>query len=382
MPAVSLSFDDEMLELVWGDGTSSRFHHLWLRDSCPCEACLFYELDERRHLISELDLDVHALDASLVDDKVVVAWSDGHRSELRCEWLRTRDYGTGNYRAHAVAPVDPTLWTAGDDHIVHRFAADELRSDDAVLLDALGRLRDVGVFVATGLEADGLESFAEHHAPLRICGGERIHEVSVRGDDAYNVAHTDQALPPHTDFPSYHWPPSVQFLHMVVNDCAGGDSIVVDGWNVVAQLQASDPDAIRVLETVAVPWREFSAHFESYSKAPVIERDGYGRLQRIRYSNQLLQPPDAEPDLMREWYSAFGAFGKLATDPANQLTFRLNAGDVLCVHSRRVLHARMAFTASGPRHLRDAYLDFDDICGRIAVLERERDARPTHAERR
>src|SRR5829696_1623559 len=26
--------------VVWSDGRHSRFHHIWLRDNCPCERCV------------------------------------------------------------------------------------------------------------------------------------------------------------------------------------------------------------------------------------------------------------------------------------------------------------------------------------------------------
>jgi len=43
--------------------------------------------------------------------------------------------------------------------------------------------------------------------------------VDCRG---YNVASTNLELPSHTDLPSYSWPPSVQALHMLVNETEHG----------------------------------------------------------------------------------------------------------------------------------------------------------------
>ncbi|GIS47229.1 MAG: hypothetical protein Ct9H90mP19_4660 [Gammaproteobacteria bacterium] len=49
----------------------------------------------------------------------------------------------------------------------------------------------------------------------------------------YNVAHTSKELPPHNDFASYMNQPSIQGLHMLENECKGGESIIVDGWKVL-----------------------------------------------------------------------------------------------------------------------------------------------------
>ena len=45
------------------------------------------------------------------------------------------------------------------------------------------------------------------------------------------VAHTSKGLPPHNDFASYKSQPSIQALHMLENECEGGESIIVDGWS-------------------------------------------------------------------------------------------------------------------------------------------------------
>ena len=66
-----------------------------------------------------------------------------------------------------------------------------------------------------------LEDLAKRLGPIREVLFERIHNVSVDGH-VYNIAHTSLEVPPHNDFASYSWPPSVQALHMLVNECEGG----------------------------------------------------------------------------------------------------------------------------------------------------------------
>ena len=72
-----------------------------------------------------------------------------------------------------------------------------------------------------------LEELAPRLGPVREVLFERIHNVEVYAD-GYNVAHTSLAVPPHNDFASYSWPPSVQALHMLVNDTPGPQVEVAD----------------------------------------------------------------------------------------------------------------------------------------------------------
>ena len=67
----------------------------------------------------------------------------------------------------------------------------------------------------------------------------RIHNVSIDGH-VYNIAYFLE-VPPHNDFTSYTWPPSVQALHMLVNDCKGGESMIVDGYSVLNDLKEEHP---------------------------------------------------------------------------------------------------------------------------------------------
>ena len=123
---------------------------------------------------------------------------------------------------------------------------------------------------------------------------ERIH--NVRHDPAgYNVAHTPVELKPHTDLPSYHWPPSIQLLHFVVNDAIGGESTVTDGWAVVADLRRQDPEAFETLCRVPVTYQLYSHDEDTYATAPMIQLD-----HRRRSTNRSASPtsspsPSAPP---------------------------------------------------------------------------------------
>jgi gamma-butyrobetaine dioxygenase len=155
---------------------------------------------------------------------------------------------------------------------------------------------------------------------------------------------------------------------MLVNDAVGGESVVVDGWGIAEQLAQRDPAAIEVLGRVAVGFRQYSTEAEGFTRQPLIKRDANGAWSHLRFSNQLRQPFAFDNPHLAEWYRAYRVLGALIADPANHVSFRLNAGDMLFVNGYRILHSRKAFVPDGPRHLQDVYFDVDDVVGNLARM--------------
>ena len=198
----------------------------------------------------------------------------------------------------------------------------------------------------------------------------RIHDVQL-DRSGYNVAHTSCALPPHNDFASYSWPPSVQALHMLVNEAGGGESIIVDGWHVLSTLRERHPGHFRVLCEVPVPFREFDDDNETYAVAPLVRCGADGAIVALRFSNQLMQTLDPAAPGVGEFYRAYHALCGLLTAGDVKAKFRLAGGDILILAAHRVLHGREAFEAAGRRHLQDAYFELDNIRNHLVVLRRK-----------
>jgi len=215
-----------------------------------------------------------------------IEWNDGHRSRFSVPWLLAHDYSSGPPRR-----FEPTLWDAARLMQVPTFEHAEVVGTTAGQLAYLEAVREYGVAVVRGTPSrEGeVERFAETVGHVRETAFERIH--NVRHDPSgYNVAHTSFELKAHTDLPSYHWPPSIQLLHFLVNEATGGESTVTDGWAVVADLRREDPEAFDVLARVPVTFQLFSADEDTYATAPIIQLDTEGRVTTFRFSNQLAQP--------------------------------------------------------------------------------------------
>lgn len=365
-PGVRLA--DRSLSVDFGDGPRA-FHHIWLRDNCWCEQCRVTQSAERRLFTANIAADIAPIRARLDDDEALhVEWRDGHRSVYSRAWLTRHDYGTA---ARASRRHEPVLWDA--DFSVPRFAHADVVDGGAGQLDYLDALRDVGVAIVTGVPSVSgeVERFADVVGHVREVAFERIH--NVRHDpEGYNVAHTTLELKPHTDLPSYTWPPSVQLIHFLVNRARGGESVVVDGWRVLADLRRDDPEAFTTLASVAVPYQLFSDTEDTYAVAPMIELDTEGRVRTFRFSNQLAGPLDVSADLVEPFYAAYRRLGTMIDSPRYRVVFRANDGDLLTLHGHRVLHGRLPFEAgSGARHLQDVYMEWDDLMARRRVLRGE-----------
>ncbi len=343
-----------------------EYHYVWLRDNCWCDECRVPQTGERRVFTADIPAAIAPQRAELDEaGTLVVEWNDGHASSYSRRWLGRYDYGDA---ARAARRHRPVLWDAG--LALARFDHGDVVGSKEGQLAYLDALRDYGVALVAGTPAVAgeVERFAAAVGHLREVAFERVHNV-YHDPAGYNVAHTPIELKPHTDFPSYTWPPSVQLLHFLVNDAAGGESIVVDGWRVLADLRAAEPGAFHVLTRVPVAFQMFSSGEDTWAEAPVVELDARGEVRTLRFSNQLAQPLDAPGDMVEPFYDAYRMLGRMVDDPAYRKEFRTTGGDLVTVHGHRVLHGRKAFDpASGARHLQDGYMEWDDLMARRRVL--------------
>ena len=252
-----------------------------------------------------------------------------------------------------------------------RFDYRRFLDDDRTAADLIDEFLQTGacVLVDAPIEPDSSEQLASRLGPVREVVFDRIHNVVV-DPKGYSIAHTDLAIAPHSDFTSYDWPPSVQVLHMLVNECDGGESSIVDGFAVLDGLRREHPDKFEALRAVPVPFRLASEDTESYAVNPVVDLDCHGNLRMVRFNTQQMQAiPLAEPRL-GDFYAAYHELSTRMNAPAAQASLRLEGGHILLVASHRVLHGRAAMRTTGRRHLQDAYFEYDNVRNHLTLLRR------------
>lgn len=365
-PTSGVALADQYLS-VSVHGGRSHFHYIWLRDNCWCDECKVPQSAERRIFTPDIPTDIAPVEASQdADGTLHLVWADGHRSSYTADWLRSHDYAED---ARAARRHEPTLWRA-DLGSVPTFEHDTVVHTTRGQLDYLDAVRDYGVAVVRNTPSvpGEVERFAETVGHVRETAFERVHNVE-HDPNGYNVAHTPLELKPHTDLPSYAWPPSIQLLHFLVNEADGGESTVTDGWAVLADLRREDPGSFDTLCRVPVGYQLFSAEEDTYAVAPMIQLDSHGRVRTFRFSNQLAQPLDVPFEDVEPFYAAYRALGRMIDSDTYKFAFKTESGDLLTVHGHRVMHGRLPYDpASGARHLQDVYMEYDDLLARRRVL--------------
>lgn len=129
-----------------------------------------------------------------------------------------------------------------------------------------------------------------------------------------------------------------------------------------------------------MPYQLFSDTEDTQAAAPMVQLDTEGAVRTFRFSNQLALPLDVAFEQVEPFYAAYRRLGAMIDNDRYKLTFKADDGDLLTLHGHRVLHGRRAYDpASGPRHLQDVYLEWDDLMARRRVLRGEHKPLPATA---
>ncbi|MDE2875720.1 MAG: TauD/TfdA family dioxygenase [Gemmatimonadota bacterium] len=359
----SIAGNDDAVTAVWSDGKRTDIPHLWLRDNCGCSECRVVQTTEKRFHLFRVPGNLQprriAIEHTGSDEEALsIDWPDGHRTS----------YPSSELRGHLSLPrLELHYWDGGFQP--RRFDHGRFLASDHAAAELIEEFLRTGVCVLVDAptEPDSSEQLAARLGPIRELLFERIHNVKV-DPKGYNIAHTGLAVAPHNDFTSYSWPPNVQALHMLVNECEGGESCVVDGFGLLNRLRDDHPGKFDMLCTVPVPFRIFSKECECYAVKPMVEVDGGGAVRLLRFNTAQMQAvPLSEPRLA-DFYAAYHELSTRVNSPGSQVTFRLEGGQILLCDGHRVLHGRTALRSDGRRHLQDAYFEHDNVRNHLRWL--------------
>ncbi len=360
------------VSLRWSDGRITPFHFPWLRDKCPCSACVHPLTREQMFEIADAPDDLAPLRASITSSgELSLVWADGHAGRYEAGWLRAHAYDDLS-RAEREERTRPILWGAEQTDRLPSFRYGQLMAEDGPFHDWLVALRDTGLTLVRGvpIEPGTVRRLAERISFIRETNFGVLFDVASKPNPDSN-AYTSINLPPHTDLPTRELQPGVQFLHCLVNETIGGDSIFVDGFAVASTLRQEDPEAFALLSSMTLDFWNKDAHTDYRCRAPIIALDGRGSVIEVRFANFLRGPLDAPAENVPAFYRAYRQFQRLGREPRFRVQRRLEAGDMWVFDNRRVLHARTEFDPStGNRHLQGCYVDRDELLSRIRILER------------
>ena len=333
--------------------------YLWIRDNCPCNECRIEETLEKRFMLNSVPVDLKPKSVDIDENDINICWPDDHETTISFKDIK--------YLKKPRKP-EKEFWTKN--FIPKYYDWDDFLENNNIAISAISEFIIKGAICIKNAPCipNSLEDLTPRLGPIREVLFERIHNVSIDGH-VYNIAHTSLEVPPHNDFASYSWPPSVQALHMLTNECEGGESMIIDGYKVLKDLKNDHPDIFNVLSTFTVPFREFDEENETYANEPIIRLNTVNEIIGFRYSNQLMQMIDPDKKNVSLFYKAYHELCNRINSEKYKSKFRLEAGHILLVSAHRVLHGREKFEPSGKRHLQDAYYEIDNIENNLVLYE-------------
>ncbi len=365
--------DGEDVALEWSDGRRTRHHRFWLRDNCACAQCFLALTREQVFEVVDAPADLAVAEASADGEGLKVSWSDGHRSLYPPGWLRAHASDDASRQERAAARAQPFIWGREYSDRLQRFTHADIMADDGALLAWLDALKTQGLTLVTGVpaEPEALLAPIARISHLRETNFGRVFDVKSK-PQADSAAYTAVNLPPHTDLPTRELQPGVQFLHCLVNEATGGESVFVDGFAIGEAMRRDHAAEFRTLTLTPMAFWNRDSRTDYRWSAPILALDPQGGLDEVRFANFLRGPIDAPENEMAAVYAALRLFQAMTRDERFYIERRLKPGDMWAFDNRRVLHARRAFDpASGARHLQGAYVDRDEINSRWRVLKRE-----------
>ncbi len=364
------------VRLGWDDGSSARFHAIWLRDNALDPATRAPGNGQRLVTILDIPADTVAAEVALLDDGNVSLrfLPEDKTVTFPAAWLAAHAYDRGRADAPGWTPQGRRRWggeldiealageyaaIAADRRARHRWLAG-VRSHGFALLR--------GVPVRSGAVCEVAALFGY----VRETNYGRWFDVRAQVDPS-NLAYTNLGLQAHTDNPYRDPPPGLQLLACLQNAVEGGLSMVVDGFRVAEMLQAEDQGAFDLLSRHCARFGYAGdAGVRLAAKKPVIELGADGELVAIRFNNRSAAPMvDIPYASMPAWYAAYRRFAELVEDPALAARFRLQPGELFIVDNTRVLHARTGFSGGGSRWLQGCYADRDGLLSTLAALDEQ-----------
>ena len=431
----------------------AHFHGIWLRDHCPAS---------RHPATGQRALETHLLPLDLAprsaaweeaeppaaspEPSLVLEWppqSPGappHVSRFPASWLRKHAYWeappphTPDAPATAPAAADPlaiwgadpardaagrTLWRGASfgppssPHALRPFPrvahGDYMARSGEGLLYALRALRDWGFVLVEGTPATeaATRSVCKRIGFLRPtlygAGMWRTEVKPIGGaGGGTDTAYTALPLPLHTDGNYLGEAPGLQVFHCTTADASGGgDSLLMDGLSLAAQLRACHPSAFDLLTVWPLHYHHTGRDAVVGAARPVFELDEGGGVAGVHFNNddrgpvvrmprwggavaraealmgrddrgaglavaKALQNPETAMPLL---YAALKALGEALRDPGLTVRLPLRPGSVLVFDNTRVLHGRDGFQASSGRTLVGCYIGADEWRSKLRLLE-------------
>ena len=226
----SVNKNGKSILVDWSDGFQSKYNFLWLRDNCPSE--VHPTARERTFNLLTVSENIHPKNYSLNGEgNLEIEWSEGdHKSVYGCDWLRHNCYTLKHSRDY-ISPYK--MWDKSMQDTFEEIQIDysDIVSGDEGLKKWLQQLHFFGISIVKNAPTDVNSGFdiLKNISHIRETFFKTPFEV-IDIPNPNNSAYTAAGLRNHIDLPYYEIAPGYQFLHCLINNDTGGQSVSVDGF--------------------------------------------------------------------------------------------------------------------------------------------------------
>ena len=369
----AVTSDSETVWISWTDGSSAKFHNIWLRDHCQCSQCYNSTTYQKEFNILDVPLDIKPIDVSLNEqNSLSIKWPDSHVTAYDATWLKQHSYGehgASGVTRQTGKEQKPFLWDKNtiETKLPCPFEFNKVISEEDELNALFRRIVKYGfAFVEeTPTTVDAIEEIA-----IRLGGFVKethygkVWEFSNEFLEHADTAYTSDYLRGHTDSTYFSHPAGLQMLHCVEHEGTGGLNLLVDGFFAAEKLKQDDKASFDFLTSTIIPFHYKSENLHLKAHGPMIELDPFdGSLSQIRFNTYDMATLDCmKYEDIAQFYKALRAYCCITCAPENQLWFKLVPGLVLIMGNWRVLHGRSSFT--GKRTMQGCYVNGDDFFGK------------------
>ncbi len=371
--SVRLVDDGSSLETLWSDGTSLRFHAIWLRDNALDPSTRAPGNGQRLITLAEIPRAIRIARASVDGSDLSVTFSPEDKTvRFAATWLARHAYDCRPDRQVGWTGPEIETWDGALNAAIPEAGFEAVRTNAGALHAWLAAVRRHGFAKLTGgpVDSGALLQVAALFGYVRETNYGRWFEVRTEINPS-NLAYTGLGLQAHTDNPYRDPVPTLQILYCLQNSAEGGDSMVIDGFRAAERLRDEDARGFGLLSRYCARFEYAgSKGVRLTSRRPMIELAPDGELICIRFNNRSAAPiTDVPYDDMADYYAAYRRLGEIIDDPAMEVRFKLGPGECFIVDNTRVLHARSAFSGTGSRWLQGCYADKDGLLSTLAALE-------------
>lgn len=360
----NLQLQEDQLRVDMAPNLGVTFDYFWLRDNARDPISFDSRSHQRELYTGGVAADIRPLNAEISADhaQLVITWPD-------LEAPVTYDAAFLNGFAEVADPMimpAAEIWNSASlDGDRLRLPFDQVMADGGIDLLLTTIARD-GFAVLTGTPCSQ-QSVADVVAKIgyvreTIFGGLWEFEAN---EDMADSAFTPKELRPHTDGTYSLDAPGLQMLLCVDYDATGGESIMVDGLQIAADIKQEDPELFADMTRIEVTGLYKGDGVELRARRPIFRLGANGDIAQVTFNNydrDTVRLPDRD---MRQLYAAIRSFEARANAPEYQWRYTLKPGEMLVFDNWRVLHGRGAF--QGRRKMSGAYVNREDYESRVRM---------------